>query len=81
MFGNRIFFGWWVLLGTFLSYMALVGVQVYTLPLFYPELMKEFSWNPEQVTRAGTIFYLAGAIITPFISSLLDRFSSFSKCV
>lgn len=75
MFGNRIFFGWWVLLGTFLSYMALVGVQVYTLPLFYPELMKEFSWNQEQVTRAGTIFYLTGAIITPFISSLFDRFS------
>ncbi len=75
MFGNRLFFGWWVLLGTFLSYTALVGVQVYTLPLFYPELMREFGWNSEQVTRAPTIFYLTGAVITPFISSLFDRYS------
>jgi sugar phosphate permease len=75
MFGNRVFFGWWVLLGVFVSYTALVGVQIYTLPLFYPELIKEFGWSSEQVTRAATIFFLTGAIITPFVSSLFDRYS------
>jgi MFS transporter, OFA family, oxalate/formate antiporter len=76
MFKNRIFFGWWVLFGIFTSYTALVGIQVYTLPLFYPELIKEFSWSTEKVTRAATIFYLTGAIITPFVSSFFDRFSA-----
>ncbi len=75
MFRNRIFFGWWLLLGMFSSYTALVGVQVYTLPLFFPELIKEFGWTTEEVARAPTLFYLAGALITPFISSLFDRFS------
>jgi OFA family oxalate/formate antiporter-like MFS transporter len=75
MFGNRVFFGWWLLLGLFSSYMALVGVQVYTLPLFYPELIREFGWSTEGVTRAATIFFLAGAFTTPFVSSLYDRYS------
>jgi sugar phosphate permease len=74
--GKRVFFGWWVLLGIFISYTALVGIQVYTLPLFYPELIKEFGWSTEGVTRAATIFFLTGAIITPFVSSLFDRFSA-----
>ena len=55
---------------------ALCGIQIYTLPLFYPELIKEFGWSTENVTRAATIFFLTGAIITPFVSSLFDRFSA-----
>jgi MFS transporter, OFA family, oxalate/formate antiporter len=73
---NRIFFGWWVLFGIFTSYTALVGIQVYTLPLFYPELIKEFGWSIEKVTRAATVFYLTGAILTPFVSSFFDRRSA-----
>jgi MFS transporter, OFA family, oxalate/formate antiporter len=76
MFKNRIFFGWWVLFGIFTSYTALVGIQVYTLPLFYPELIREFGWSTEKVTRAATIFFLTGALITPFVSSFFDRFSA-----
>lgn len=75
MFGNRVFFGWWLLLGVSSSYMALVGIQIYTLPLFYPELIREFGWSTEGVTRAATVFFLTGAIITPFVSSFYDRYS------
>jgi hypothetical protein len=35
MFLKRMFFGWWVLLGIFIAYTALCGIQIYTLPLFY----------------------------------------------
>ena len=76
MFRNRVFFGWWVLAGTFTCYTALCGIQIYTLPLFYPKLMKEFGWSTENVTRAATIFFLTGAILTPFVSSFFDRFSA-----
>ena len=76
MSGNRLFFGWWILFGIFSMYTALCGIQIYTLPLFYPELMREFGWSTEKVTRAATVFFLTGAIITPFVSSLFDRFSA-----
>jgi MFS transporter, OFA family, oxalate/formate antiporter len=75
MSGKRVFFGWWVLLGIFSSYTALVGVQVYTLPLFYPEIIRELGWTPEQVARPATIFFLTGALVTPFVSSLYDWYS------
>ncbi len=75
MLGNRIFFGWWVLLGTFLFYAAIVGILVYTLPLLYPELIREFGWNSEQVTGPATLYFLTGAIIMPFFSPLFDRYS------
>ena len=65
----RLFYGWWVLLGIFISYAA-VGVQVYTLPLFYPELKSEFGWSEESITLAATIFYLTGAILTPILTGL-----------
>lgn len=73
---KRLFWGWWVLFGIFTSYTALVGIQVFTLPLFYPELIREFGWSTEQVTRAATIFFLTGAFITPLVSPLFDRFSA-----
>jgi len=73
---NRVYYGWWVLTGIFTSYTALVGVQVYSLPLFYPELTAEFGWSRQSIMYAGTIFFLTGAAITPFVSSLFDRFSA-----
>ena len=73
---TRLFYGWWVLLGIFISYTALVGVQVYTLPLFYPELKSEFGWSEESITLAATIFFLTGAFLTPIVSPLFDRFSA-----
>lgn len=76
MGGKRIFYGWWVLFGIFAGYTALCGIEIYTLPLFYPELIREFGWSTEKVTRAATIFYLTGAILTPFVSSFFDRFSA-----
>jgi sugar phosphate permease len=74
--GKKVFFGWWVLFGIFTCYTALCGIEIYTLPLFYPELIRQFGWSTEKVTRAATIFYLTGAIFTPLISSFLDRFSA-----
>jgi sugar phosphate permease len=73
---KRVFYGWWVLFGIFISYTALVGVQVYALPLFYPELASEFGWSQQSISHAATIFFLTGACITPFVSPLFDRYSA-----
>lgn len=72
---NRIFYGWWVLAGIFAHYTALVGVHIYTLSLFYPELMREFGWSESEVTHPAAISFYTGAVITSFVSALFDRFS------
>jgi sugar phosphate permease len=74
-FGNRWYFGWTVLVGLYLNYMALVGVLIYTLPLFYPAIINEYGFTAEQVTRPAFLSYMAGAVLTPFISPCYDLWS------
>lgn len=71
---KNIFFGWWVLLGLFLVYTANNGILLNTLPLLYPELMGEFGWDEEEVTRPAAYFFLIAALITPLFGWLFDRF-------
>ncbi|MCY4210433.1 MAG: MFS transporter [Gammaproteobacteria bacterium] len=72
----KIFYGWWVLLGLFLIYAANNGILMYTLPLFYPELIDEFGWSSAEVTRPAALFYVVAAVLTPFIGALFDRYST-----
>ncbi len=70
---RHLFFGWWVLAGVFIVYAASNGIILNTLPLIYPDLVKEFGWTNEQVTRPATLFLLITAILSPFGGTLLDR--------
>ena len=72
---GRFYFGWWVLLGLFLVYAASNGILIFTLPLFFPELINEFGWNEAEVTRPAAIFFVAAAVLHPFGGMLLDRYS------
>ena len=72
----KLFYGWWVLLGLFLIYTANNGILIYTLPLFYPELIDEFGWNAEQVTRPAALFLVVAALAVPFAGILFDRYST-----
>lgn len=65
---------WVVLGGLFVLYMAVIGIQGYTLPLFYPFLIKEFGWTTGEVTRAATISYFLGAFLSLVSSPFYDRF-------
>jgi sugar phosphate permease len=71
---NRIFYGWWVLAGVFIAYAASNGIILNTLPLIYPNLIEEFGWSNEEVTRPATIFLLVTAVLSPLGGSLLDRY-------
>jgi len=75
MIGRRLYYGWVVLLGMFMNYMAIVGIMIYTLPLLYPSIINEYGFTSEQVTRPAFVSYMAGAILTPFISPLYDLWS------
>jgi len=73
---SRIFLGWWVLFGLFITYTASNGILISTLPLFYPELMKEFGWNATQMTLPATLFFLGTAVMAPVAGILVDRWSA-----
>lgn len=75
MIGAKPFYGWWILAGLFIEYMALIGIVFYTLPLFYPLLIEEYGWSPSRVTMPATFGFFAAAILTPLASPLFDRYS------
>ncbi len=70
---KKIFHGWWVLGGLFLIYAASNGIVTLSLKRFYPSLIEAFGWSREEVTRPVSVFYLALALLLPFIGALLDR--------
>jgi MFS transporter, OFA family, oxalate/formate antiporter len=73
---NKPFYGWWVLLGLCMMYFASNGIGLNTLPLFFPEMAKEFGWDPAKATLPSSLLYLTIAIMSPFIGQLLDRFDA-----
>ena len=73
MESSKIFFGWWVLAALFVIYSITNGVILNTLPLFYPELIKEYGWTQDEVTRPAQLLFLLVAIFSPFAGSWMDR--------
>lgn len=72
---SKIFFGWWVLAALFIIYSITNGVILNTLPLFYPELIREYGWTQDQVTRPAQLLFLLVALVSPFAGTWMDRFS------
>jgi MFS transporter, OFA family, oxalate/formate antiporter len=72
---NKIFYGWWVLLGLFLIYAVSNGIGLNTLPKFYPALMKEFKWDQAAVTLPGAMVFFIIAFFSPLVGFLLTRFN------
>lgn len=72
---GRIFYGWWLLVGLFLIYMASNGILLNTIPRIFPDLRAEFGWTNEQVTMPANMFFALVAFLNPVGGWFLDRFS------
>jgi len=72
---KSVYYGWWVLVGMSLIYGATNGILINTLPLIYPDLMAEFGWNQEEVTRPAFFFLIIGALTSPLAGYCFDRWS------
>jgi MFS family permease len=67
------FYGWWVVLATFLNLFFAVGIVFYGFPVFYPSLVESLGFNRSQVTQG---MFLGFVIVAPFfglLGALIDR--------
>ena len=62
---GRIFYGWWLLVGLFLIYMASNGILLNTIPRIFPDLRAEFGWTNDQVTLPANMFFALVAFLNP----------------
>ena len=68
-----MFYGWYVVAGTFVSQLAVVGFFSYSISLLTPLIREEFGVSLEQVMYSLTAGIFTGMILQPLAGVMLDR--------
>ncbi len=71
-----MFFGWYVVAGTFLSQMVVIGFFTYSVSLLLPLVREEFGVSMEQVMYSLAAGTFSGMILLPVAGVLFDRYSA-----
>jgi MFS transporter, OFA family, oxalate/formate antiporter len=76
---NKIFYGWFMLLGMTFMYAATNGIAMYAfgvLRKMQEEKTPAFGLNPQTQALLPTLLFLTVALVSPFVGGLLDRFDT-----
>jgi len=68
--------GWRVLLAAFSILLVAFSFGLFSLPVFYGPLIKQFGWTRAQAAGGGSIALLLIGILGPVIGKLADRFTA-----
>jgi MFS family permease len=71
---TRIYYGYWILLATFMSLLLMSGCVYWGFSLFISPLQTDFGWNRGEIMVSFTIYSLIGGLSSPFIGRIVDRF-------
>lgn len=69
-----MFFGWYVVAGTFVAQMFVIGFFTYSVSLLVPLVREEFGVSLEQVMYSLTAGTFAGMVLMPLAGVMLDRY-------
>lgn len=69
-----MFFGWYVVAGTFVAQMFVIGFFAYSVSLLVPMVREEFGVSLEQVMYSLTAGTAAGMVMMPLAGVMLDRY-------
>jgi len=71
---TRGFYGWKVLAAGSAMYFAMIGLLLYSFPVFLPFLCDAFNWSREQVSWSNTLAMIVIGIASPFAGMFIARF-------
>ena len=71
---TRVFYGWWVVLATFLNLFFAVGIVFYGLPVYYPSLVDSLHFTRSQVTEGILFGYVLLSPVFALMGAVIDRF-------
>ena len=70
-----IFFGWWVLLASFVGMLfGTAAILVFSLGVFIQPLQQEFGWTRAQISVAAAIIVWVSVLTQPIQGILIDRY-------
>src|SRR6202040_3555251 len=71
---SRVYYGWWIVLATFLNLFFVVGIIFYGFPVFYPYFVESLGFTRAQVTQGFLLgFLLAGLPFGLLAGAVIDR--------
>jgi MFS family permease len=71
---DRIYYGWWIVLATFLNLFFVVGIIFYGFPVFYPYFVESLGFTRAQVTQGFFLGFLLVGLPSGFLAgTLIDR--------
>ncbi len=66
---------WLALFTSFVILTVAFCFGLFSLPAFYPALVKAFGWNRASVTAGGSMALLMIGILSPWVGKLVDKFT------
>lgn len=70
---NKLFYGWYVVLGMLLVLLIHGGTGFYIFGIFYAPLNVEFGWDRSTTATAITIYIFMMALTAPLVGAITDK--------
>lgn len=70
----QIFYGWWIVVGTFISMTIGLGIAVYSFPVFFKYIINEFGWSRAKISWAKSTLTWAAGLIGPLLGKGVDKY-------
>src|SRR5256885_330692 len=67
---TRIFYGWWIVVATFLNLFFAVGIIFYGFPVFYPAFVESLGFTRAQVTQGFLLGFLVAGLPFGFLAGV-----------
>jgi len=72
----RVFYGYWLVLATFLFNFIAIGFGSYAFSLFVTPLQDAFGWGRGQIMAGFTVFFVTMGVTCPVVGRLVDRYGA-----
>ena len=72
----KVFYGYWIVLVTFLCLFIFAGGGVYAFSLFVKPLEAHFGWGRGEIMIGFTLLFLIRGVTSPFVGKLVDRYGA-----
>lgn len=70
---KKVYYGWWVVGGSFLLFFCTAGTYFYTFPIFFDAILRDMGWPRTQVAGAMSLGMFVTALMSPLIGAMVGR--------
>ncbi|MEW6999351.1 MFS transporter [Colwelliaceae bacterium BS250] len=71
---NKIFYGWWIVLGTIVGLSLGYSVIAMSFGTFIKEFESSFGWSRGQISFGPTIIGITAILFFPYVGTLVDKY-------